>query len=333
MAFLDVRTWTEKPWFSTGGTRAKKYIQSPDDKYYYFKRSQYKQPTDKKPEKDYKYEFWGEIIAYEVGTLLGFNVLKYEIGYDGVNIGCISESMIDSEKEQLTEGIKFLQADNPEYKPDNKDHRKLYTFQAIEKALYRFRFNRFKKDIVEIIVFDALIGNGDRHQENWAVIMEHSAVMKAISNLEQFLTIGNKEFTDEEVYDFNLVRFAPIYDSGSSLGRELTDNRVNELLASNEQLIKYISRGPSEIHWIDKKLSHFDLVKNLLNSTYRETTLKVINRVVDKFDPEAIDHTIRRIDIWIPEFVQQFKIPPGRKELITKIIITRFEKLKELINA
>jgi hypothetical protein len=68
--------WNEQPWFSTGGTRAKKYLQSPDSKFYYFKRSQLK------PGKDYRFEFWSEIIAYELGTQLGFNMLRYIIaGY------------------------------------------------------------------------------------------------------------------------------------------------------------------------------------------------------------------------------------------------------------
>ena len=65
--FIIDENWNEQFWFSTGGTRAKKYLLSPDGKYYYFKRSQYKEPTNFKPGKDFKYEFWSEVIAYELG--------------------------------------------------------------------------------------------------------------------------------------------------------------------------------------------------------------------------------------------------------------------------
>ena len=101
--------WSPQPWFSTGGTRAKKYLQSPDGKYYYFKRSQYKDPVNEKLGKDFKYEFWSEIIAFEIGDLLGFNVLKYDIATEGEIMGCICESMVNSEQEELIEGVKYLQ--------------------------------------------------------------------------------------------------------------------------------------------------------------------------------------------------------------------------------
>ncbi|MDB5191514.1 MAG: hypothetical protein JWQ96_1077 [Segetibacter sp.] len=56
--FYDIREdWPELPWFNTGGTRAKKYVQSPNNKYYYFKRSQYKPATASKPGKNFEYEF------------------------------------------------------------------------------------------------------------------------------------------------------------------------------------------------------------------------------------------------------------------------------------
>jgi len=41
--------WNTLPWFNTVGTRAKKYIQSIEGKFYYFKRSQFKPETDSKP--------------------------------------------------------------------------------------------------------------------------------------------------------------------------------------------------------------------------------------------------------------------------------------------
>lgn len=61
-ALYDISTWNSQPWYNTGGTRAKKYVQSRDGKYYFFKRSQLK------PGKDYKFEFWSEIIACQVGS-------------------------------------------------------------------------------------------------------------------------------------------------------------------------------------------------------------------------------------------------------------------------
>jgi hypothetical protein len=64
---INISHWNSLPWFSTGGTRAKKYLHNPEDnKTYYFKKS-----IDK-----YPFEFWSEIIAYELGKQIGLNVLK-----------------------------------------------------------------------------------------------------------------------------------------------------------------------------------------------------------------------------------------------------------------
>src|ERR1700709_2621271 len=127
--FIIDERWTEQTWLNTGGTRAKKYLQSPDNKFYYFKKSQLK------PGKDYTFEFWNEIIAYELGKALGFDMLRYDIAVDGDMMGCICESMINLEYEELIEGVKYLQAYSPAYDPNIKEHQKWYTFDLIERAL------------------------------------------------------------------------------------------------------------------------------------------------------------------------------------------------------
>ena len=116
--FIITEEWNKQPWFNTGGTREKKYLQSPDGKFYYFKRSQLK------PHKDYRFEFWNEIIAYELGSMLGFNMLRYDAAIDGDIMGCICQSMINADQEELIEGIKYLQAFSPTYEPAKKEHQK-----------------------------------------------------------------------------------------------------------------------------------------------------------------------------------------------------------------
>lgn len=56
--------------------------------------------------------------------------------------------------------------------------------------------------------------------------------------------------------------FAPIYDSGSSLGREKEDEKITQILKDNIMMEAFIRRGESEIHWEGEKLNHFELIKN-----------------------------------------------------------------------
>lgn len=350
--FIISDEWSPQPWYNTGGTRAKKYLQAPDGKFYYFKRSQYKNATEAKPGKDYKYEFWSEVIAYEVGTLLGFTMLKYDIAIDGEIMGCISESMIDSESEELIEGVKYLQAFSPNYDPQKKEHQTHYTFHLIENALKSAKLGHEMANIIELIIFDALIGNGDRHQENWAFITRQTLMTSVIEEVEKhhkhynirkwerwilklFKTIVKLGQDDlmksgrpvpKSYYSFT-KRFAPIYDSGSSLGRELLDEKVEALLTSDEALNRYIDKGPSEIHWDGKKVNHFDLVQQLLDSKYSETAQQIIKRVINKWDGPKIASLIQTVDDKVPENLSQYRLPKARKQLIIKMITLRLQRL------
>jgi len=349
--------WNEQPWFSTGGTRAKKYIQSPDGNFYYFKRSQYKPATENKPGKDFTYEFWNEIIAFELGTMLGFDVLRYDIAIDGDIMGCISQSMINSEEEELIEGVKYLQAFSPNYDPNKKEHQTWYTFDLIKNSLDVSKLSPHIENIIRLILFDALIGNGDRHQENWAIIAKQTPIYKILEEIEQdvsFKKLANwkkwvvktsKHFfksthssfkkrnqpVPKSHYDI-INRFAPIYDSGSSLGRELTDERVIQYINSEVELVRYIDKGLSEIHWEGKKLSHFELVKKIMDTNYREVVVKLVSQIKDGFDEGVLAEMIETIDNSVPEGYIRYKIPVNRKHLIFKIITLRFQKLMKLVN-
>ncbi len=350
--FIITDEWNEQSWMNTGGTRAKKYLQAPDGKFYYFKRSQIK------PGKDYRYEFWSEVIAFELGTMLGFNLLRYDIAIDGEIMGCISESMINSEQEELIEGVKYLQAFSPLYDPSAKEHQAWYTFQMIVHALEKAKLREKIEHIIEIIVFDTLIGNGDRHQENWAVISKQKLMYEAIEELEKTKEFGKskrwfrwlltwmkrnmrtmhqglKEKGKKSPKAFYMIenRFAPIYDSGSSLGRELVTQRVEALLQSDDEIQRYIDRGLSEIHWNGKKVNHFELIKNLLDSPlYNEIVKTIINRVLKKWNGPEIDRIVQAIDQLVPDSHNVYKIPQSRKQLIFKIITLRGHRLAALIH-
>ncbi len=360
--FEITEEWSPQPWYSTGGTRAKKYLQSPDGEYYYFKRSQYKDPTAKKPGKDFKYEFWSEVIAYEVGTLLGFNVLRYDIATDGEIMGCISQSMINSEEEVLVEGVKYLQAFSWDYNPALKEHRTWYTFQLIRSSLKNAGFDKSViHQIIEIIMFDALIGNGDRHQENWAIINRQQWLpgylealkrqdFKALNKIRlDIKTFKKSKFIKSDINRsggriprkkkklqkdgfVNDARLSPIYDSGSSLGRELVKDKVEFYLSSETELKKYIERGPSEIHWNGEKISHFELIQNLLDSKYKKVVKGIWTRISEKWNNEEIENRIRKIDELVPESHKGYKIPEPRKELIINLIKLRKDRLEELLH-
>jgi len=345
--FFDITNWVEKPWYQTGGTRSKMIVENPENHLdYYFKTSL------KKERKDYKYEFWSEIIASEVGLLLGFDVLKYDIAYNGKELGCISQSMVTPGVNKLNEGISYLTGYDTTYQPaDKKTSKTQYTFQFIVDALKSYKLERFVENIIQIIIFDSLIGNSDRHQENWGILTEYNEVIRLLEDLS-----NNKKKSGLELVVYSLLslssklrkteyktvlkeielanssgNFAAIYDSGSSLGREKEEEKVIQMLRDDVMMEAFIRRGESEIHWQGEKLNHFELIRHV-NNEYNELVLKTINGVVGKFSEERIRKTIHDIDKNVPDGIIINKLSEERKEFIIKIITLRFKKLKEILS-
>lgn len=349
--FFDIQNWNEQPWFSTGGTRDKKYVQSPQGEFYYFKTSMVK------PGKDYKYEFWSEVIASQIGIFYGFDMLQYDVAYDGKKVGCFSKTMFKPGLEELIEGGKYLQAFDNTFDPSNRQLRKMYSFQLIESTLNFFGYEKSIKDIIEILVFDALIGNSDRHQENWAFITELSFVGLSIKSIQDIakarkidtfpLLLRNlikKTFLNKDATDLNAAgkqmklhfnknaRFSPIYDSGSSLGRELIEKKVESMLKNDQELEAFINRGESEIHWDNEKPKFFKMIGHIKQSQYSSDLISILGRLRSKHDKEKIASIIMNIDNCIPSDLQFSKIPQNRKELLVKLVTLRFEKLMQYLN-
>ena len=298
--FINVSKWNEKEHLQTGGTRNKSVIENPQTlDLYFFKTSL------KKIKMDYTYEFWSEIIASKVGNDLKFNVLDYNIAYKNGEIGCLSKLMNTPEKEVLFEGISYLQGFDAGYIPTDKKQYSKYTFKFICDALKDYSLNNQVENLIKTIIFDSIIGNGDRHQENWGFIVN---------------------------FDTLEIEYSPIYDSGSCLGRELEEKKVNQMLKDSNMLNAYINRGVSEIHWESKKLNHFELIKNIYNQErYKNIVENEIKRIVQIFNEERIKKIVNEIDNNLPENLSEHKLPKNRKELIAKIISLRFNNLKNTL--
>lgn len=308
--YYDISQWEEHQYYGTGGTRDKTVVENPEDGcLYYFKTSL------KKKVIDYKYEFWSEIIASEIGDTLGLNILHYDVAWKDDRLGCLSKSMVDPQKEELQEGYKWLTGFDAGYDVNNKD---AYTFQIIERLLTtRFEQECFIKDLIEIIVFDSIIGNEDRHQENWSIIVTNKLV-------DRSTLFRRKRALTETSYTF-----APIY---SSMGRELTGAKVSQMLTNKVQLEAYVKRGQSEIHWEGEKgkQKHLDLISKVSCSGYKATIQEIISNIRMRYEESAIADIINKVDECLPEEHSSLKIPQARKDFLIKLVSLRISKLFEL---
>ena len=356
-SYTDISSWGINQYVSTGGTRSKEIAIHPEtEKQFFFKASK----IDPSNKVKFPTEFWSEIVSSKVGQLFGFNMLDYNIAYNENNrqpVGCISESMVEYEENKLTEGITYLRGFDPQYDPELDQDK--YTFQFICDTLSHFNLDEYIIHIIEIIIFDSIIGNSDRHQENWDTI---SYFREAIASYERDLNSGedgwferaSKRFmrtmakmTIKQHENSTRIRrstlilqneiapnsFSPIYDSGCCLGREFLDKRVAKMIHDNQMLVAYVRKGTSEIHWEnnEKKMNHFELIK-LVMGDHEADVRKIIAQVKEKYNQESLKNIIFNIDSNLPDMLKAFKLSEQRKELMYKLISLRLEKLFILVD-
>jgi hypothetical protein len=117
--------------------------------------------------------------------------------------------------EELSIGSVELRADDAEYDPEHKGMHTLARIRHVLTALESLAGRRVLEPFAHMLAFDAWIGNGDRHQENWAVLR----------------------------LDGRPTRLAPIFDVASCLGVELSAGHRNFEPAAD--LAPYIENCPS----------------------------------------------------------------------------------------
>ncbi len=300
------------------GTRPQCIFEKSDaQERYYFKESRDVYPT----------EIWSEIIASKIGQLIGFNVLDYNLAIYKDRIGCLSKSMVNVSKgERLSHGIDILQDFLPDFKISE---RPVFSFQnGIKLETENPYFKNFKSNLIKLLLFDALIGNTDRHTENWGFIWKE----KKVKNEEKVLTRLKNLFIYPDKQRIMLsmgYEFAPIYDSGSCLGREIVDEKIDGFLKDEQQLTTYIERANSEIRWEGNQLKLFGIIKKLYESERKET-IEYAKSIFQK--KEEIKQLIERTDVnLILNSNQHRALTEKRKELIIRLLFKRIEILQKII--
>lgn len=327
--FIDVTNWISDNSTSTPGTRDKVILISPEGVSYFLKFPMIKEG------RDYSAENWSEIIAHKVGTELGFNVLKYTLSVWKGKVGCISENMVDTAKENLLEGYSILAAYDPNYNPDDKSSYAQYTFGFVCEALKHKELDEHINTFIKILVFDSIFGNSDRHQGNWGFIQtrEMTACDESSGSSPLFRFFKrNKQERPTEVMQ-TMSRMAPIYDSGCCLGRELSEERLCEILGDDSKLKKYILNGQAELRPDSsggKKKTHYELLEYIssVDSQYEKYIKNVVKEIKSRYSESKLRNIIENLDGNIPESYKGCSnLTKSRKEFIIKLISERLSIL------
>lgn len=172
MTSIDVTAWEpaeEEPL----GTKPKQWLRNPSGELWLWKESIVHH--DARHGSFRKGDDWSEVMAGRVGRTLGLTVADVELATRGPRFGVISRKVSDDKSETLVHGNELLYEIG--VRSTDPHDRTGYTVEAVARALAAAgppapsdelgtAFDWF----AGYLVFDALIGNTDRHQDNWATI-------------------------------------------------------------------------------------------------------------------------------------------------------------------
>ena len=240
-------------------------------------------------------EYYAEKIASELGRLIKMPCADVDIGTYKGRVGSISYNFLKN-NEFLNEGINFIQERYPSYNK-NKFEEALEGLKYNVQMLKNLNINF--EDILKMIIFDALIGNSDRHHSNWGYIVE-----------ENNNTCSN-------------IRFCPLYDNGSSLCSYVNDYDIKDILRDKNRYNALIdTKSKSCIGWEDERpIRHFELIKKIKANYYNET-IDFVKEIKQKLTNSSIKNIL--------DSFENNVIVAEKKKLLFKVINDRKLKILEI---
>ena len=243
-----------------------------------------------KYEMDAYNEVCSEKLSYEIAKVLGYECARIELAIDDdCKVGVLNYLFIDllNNNEQHIDAVSYLNI----YNQRREEYYKLSNIKIRLDNLNKDFFNSF----IKILVFDALVGERDRHEENWGIISKN-----------------------------NKSEIAPLYDNGCNLLREFKNEKfANKFYDGIKDFDKYILRSKTAIYKENskKRYKHFELI-NYLNEHYHSDTQKELKNLKKLTD----DKIVEIVDM-LPDSI----ITEKHKEYIIKYLLKRRDILISMI--
>lgn len=139
--------------YNIKGSREKRVIIDKDKKLAMFKYER----------EDYQCsEACSEKLSYEIAKILGYECARIELAEDEHNnLGVLNYFFSDRSSSEHTDAVAYLNI-------HNEERSKFYTISNIKKRLDELDKELFR-EFIKIMIFDALVGEQDRHEENWGI--------------------------------------------------------------------------------------------------------------------------------------------------------------------
>jgi hypothetical protein len=229
-------------------------------------------------------EHWTEKAANELAMLLGLPCAKYDLACCDGRYGILSEKFVSTD-ENLIHGNEILHQVDSSYQKNKMYGHSEYRLSLVVQIIKHLEsvnlvlppencsVDSLLTCFIGYLIFDAWIGNQDRHHENWGIIA--------------------KRVTEESV----IFRLAPSYDHASSLAFNMSDADRSRRLETKDKgyaITAFASRAKTPFYSDGgAKLSTTEVVKYLYQE-YPDAVEYWLDRLRD-IDNDAIHTILKRI--------------------------------------
>jgi hypothetical protein len=260
----------------------------------------------KTAEKWYPHESVIEYMINRIGQVLGVHMNEIRLVKAKGQIRFLSRYFLNK-NEKLIHGAEIcgehlgdmlLAKEIADHKTTSRE---LFTFEFIKdsiRSVFPECFESLLIGLVELIIFDALVGNNDRHFYNWGVI-------------------DTKKKTPK------LPTFAPVYDSARGLLWNWSDEKIKHFLKVHGQhgkkVVNYVEEASPRISIeSNTQANHFQLAHFIkrYNSDYKD----IVNGLASFENEERVLKMLKRE--FFPLFISE------RSELIAIILKARFKSIR-----
>lgn len=249
-------------------------------------------------------QVWSEIIAYEIGRHTGvpvppaFAAVDEKTGTAGVLIEFFYGWPNEATPARFVHAIERFQGMGLVVDENRGSLRDNIALSRSHKV------DGWDRWWAEVLAFDALIGNTDRHSENWGFL-----IRRPIG--------GESEYS-----------LAPAFDNGTSLAFLIRDADLGKW-SKPEALERHVARGAHHYSWLggeDGSGQHAQLCARFAKA-YPSASEQMRN--VIRLSDSEVDGTVE----WCSRF--EFPVPftQERAEFVSQLIKFRRKKLAEVLGA
>lgn len=202
----------------------------------------------------YPYESITEFLLNKLGECLGLEMAASQLVNAGGQIRFLSKYFL-KKNQRLIHGADIFSGyiedrEFIEEIEEKKLAREMLSIQFAQEAisvLFPDHYEKIFKEFIRLLIFDAIVGNNDRHFYNWGIVRDI--------------------FLKED------PKFSPIYDTARGLYWNQSEQNIislyNNVNSKSAFLSKYVNNSRPKIGWEgESNLNHFQLVKLIADNEF-----------------------------------------------------------------